>query len=274
MQRLSRAFAVAGSVVAGVLVGPTAGLGVRIPCAHAEAESVSQAPTSTSASARPTAPPAAPAAAIPATPAPARPSEAPLPSCLDQGIKDELGRELRPRGVQKRDFLKNKKVELIGHGGLYAGDLTSSSWIGGGALAFYVTEDFGIQLSVDVTPIALDLDRPLAEFFGDDRFEPGLGYLALAGAVWSPIHAKLKMGDGIVHADILLGAGAGRLFHDSVQGVTFDASAALELLTTRFFTIRFEAHDVMAVQEAVAETRYTHNLVALAGLALWIPTGL
>jgi outer membrane beta-barrel protein len=202
------------------------------------------------------------------------PSEAPLPSCLDRTIKDELGRELRPRGVQKKDFLKNKKVELLARGGLYGGDLTSSSWIGGGALAFYVTEDLGFQPSFELTPIALDLDAPLAEFFGDDRFEPGMGYLALGSLLWSPIHAKMKIGGDIVHADIMLTAGAGRLFHDSVQGVTFAGGIALEMFTSKWLTFRLEARDVMAVQEAVAETRYTNNIVTTAGLAVWIPTGL
>ena len=204
--------------------------------------------------------------------APARPSEAPLPSCLDASIRDELGRELKPRGVQKRDFLKNKKVQVTARGGLYAGDLTSSSWTGGGALTFWFTEDFGLALDFSVTPIALDLDEPLADFFGDDRFEPGLGYLPLANLVWSPIHTKMKTGDGIVHGDLLVFAGGGRLIHDSVQGVTFDAGLALELFTSGVVTVRFEGRNVMAVQEAVAETRFTNNLVATFGVSLWIPT--
>jgi outer membrane beta-barrel protein len=202
------------------------------------------------------------------------PSEAPLPSCLDKTIKDELGRELRPRGVQKRDFLKDGKLELVARGGLYGGDLTSSSWIAGGALAFYLTEDLGVQPSFEVMPIALDLDAPLADFFGDDRFEPGLGYLALASLVWSPVHAKMKIGGGIVHADVLVTAGAGRLFHDSVQGITFAAGAALEMFTTRHVTVRIETRDVMAIQEAVAETRFTNNLVTTIGVGVWLPTGL
>ncbi|MBE7453788.1 MAG: outer membrane beta-barrel domain-containing protein [Kofleriaceae bacterium] len=209
-----------------------------------------------------------------ADPAPDRPSDAPLPSCLDASIKDELGRTLEPRGVQKREFLKNKKLQLTARGGLYAGDLTSSSWVGGGALTFWFTEDLGLELGFQVTPVALDLDDPLADFFGDDRFEKGLGYLPLANLVWSPIHTKMKIGDGIVHGDFLVFAGGGRLFHDSVQGVTFDAGVALELLTTGVLTVRFEARDVMAVQEAVAETRFTHNLMATLGLSLWIPTWL
>ncbi len=203
-----------------------------------------------------------------------KPSDAPLPSCLDATIKDELGRELKPRGVQKREFLKNKKLQLTARGGLYAGDLTSSSWVGGGALSFWFTEDLGLELGFQVTPIALDLDDPLAGFFGDDRFESGLGYLPLANLVWSPIHTKMKIGDGITHGDIQLFAGGGRLFHDSVQGVTFDAGIALELFTTGVVTLRFEARDVMAVQEAVAETRFTNNLMATFGLSVWIPTWL
>jgi len=211
------------------------------------------------------------ATAARAQPAPAKPSDAPLPSCLDETIRDELGRELKPRGVQERDFLKKHKLELVAHGGLYSGDLTSSSYVYGGSLAFFFTEDFGIEGRFDVTNMTVDLDSPLAQFFGEGHFKPGKAYLALGNFIWSPIHAKMKIGDGIVHADILLTAGAGRLIHDSVQGVTYDAGLSLDLFTTHWLTFRFDARDVMAVQEAVAETRFTHNIVATAGLAFWIP---
>ena len=210
----------------------------------------------------------------PAAQAQGLPSEAPLPSCLDQTIKGELGAQLTPRGVQKRNFIKNKKFALHLRSGLYGGDLTSSSWIAGAGLTFWFTEDFGLEASFDVTPIALELDSPLAEFFGDDRFVPGLGYLALANVAWSPIHAKLRAGGGIIHTDILFYAGGGRMFHDSVQGVTLDAGFAIDLFITKVVTFRFDVKDVMAVQEAVAETRFTNNIVATAGLTFWIPTPL
>ncbi len=209
--------------------------------------------------------------------APARaevPSEAPLPSCLDRTLKDELAESLTPRGVQARTFLRRHKVSLLARGGLYSGDLTSSSWVAGGALGFWLSEDVALEASVEVTPIALDLDAPLAEFFGSGRFEPSLGVLALGNVVWSPIHAKLKIGDSIVHSDILFMAGAGRLVHDSVQGLTLDAGVAIELLTSKYLTMRLDARDVMAVQEVAAETRYTNNLVVTLGFAGWIPTGL
>lgn len=206
--------------------------------------------------------------------APARPSDAPLPSCLDQTIRDQLGEQLRPRGVQKRDFQKDNKLVLHAHAGLYGGDLTSSSWLAGGSLGYFFTEDLGIQLQLDVAPLTLDLDSPLDEFFGDDRFEPGLAYIALGNVLWSPIHAKLKLGGGIVHADIMLFAGGGRMIHDAVQGLAFNAGFAIDLFVTRALTVRLDARDLMAVQEIAGETRYTNNLIATAGLALYFPSGL
>ena len=209
-----------------------------------------------------------------AEPAPAKPSDAPLPSCIDQSLADQLGGELKPRGVQKKDFLKRRKLNLVMHGGLYAGDLTSSSWIAGGSLGFFFTEDFGIVAEFDLTPLTLDLDEPLAQFFNDSRFEPAMAYVALGNLVWSPIHAKLKMGGGIVHSDFLLFAGGGRMFHDAVQGIAFDAGFALDMFVTKAMSIRLAARDLMAVQEVAAETRYTNNIVVTAGLSLWIPVGL
>ena len=201
-----------------------------------------------------------------------KPSDEPVPSCLDQSIRDELGAQIRPRGVQKRPFLKKGQFVLDAHGGLFAGDQMSSNYLYGGSLAFFFTEDLAFEARFDVTEIALELDTPVAEFFGDDRFESGTGYLALAGLVWSPIHAKMKVGDGVLAADLMLTAGAGRLFHDSVQGVTFDAGAIVDFFLTQWVTFRIDVRDVISIQEAVAETRLTNNITVTGGLALWLPT--
>lgn len=209
-----------------------------------------------------------------AQPVPAKPSDAPLPSCLDQTIAEQVGEQLKPRGVQKKDFLKRRKINLVLHGGLHAGDLTSSSWLAGGSLGFFFTEDFGIAAEFDVTPLELDLDSPINKFFGDARFEPGLAYVGLAKVMWSPIHAKMKLGGGIVHADFLVFAGGGRMVHDAVQGIAYNAGAALDMFVTKAMAVRLSVQDLMAVQEIAAETHFTNNIIATMGIALWIPTGL
>jgi outer membrane beta-barrel protein len=205
------------------------------------------------------------------TAAPAKPSDAPLPSCLDQTIAGQLGESLKPRGVQKKNFLKRHKINLVVHGGLYAGDLTSSSWIAGATLGYFFTEDFGIAAEFDLTPLTLDLDAPLNQFFGDNRFEASMAYVALGNAIWSPIHAKLKIGGGIVHSDIMFFAGGGRMINDAVQGLALDAGAAIDMFVTNIVTVRLDARDLMAIEEVAGDTRETHNLIATMGLALWIP---
>jgi hypothetical protein len=48
----------------------------------------------------------------------------------------------------------------------------------------------------------------------------------------------------------------------------------LEIYATQWVTFRFDIRDLLLVQEAVAETRITNNIMATFGVAVWIPTGL
>lgn len=201
-----------------------------------------------------------------------RPSEtAPPKSCLDQSITDELGDEMRPRGVQKLPFLKHHRFELVARGGLYASDLVSSSYQYGGALAWYLAEDFGFELTFDVSPVAVDLDEPLADDFGR-KFEKGTGYLGTLNMIWAPIHWKSKTsGGGLIHGDAAFVVGGGKMFHDTAQGLAVDAGLIVEVYATRWLSFRFDVRDVVLVQEAVGETRVTNNVQATLGLGLWLP---
>jgi len=61
------------------------------------------------------------------------------------------------KGVQRRDFLKRHRFEMSGLGGFYASDALSSTYSYGGALAFYPSEDFGVELLVTRTPMQFRL---------------------------------------------------------------------------------------------------------------------
>lgn len=197
-----------------------------------------------------------------------RPSDAALPTsvCLED---DDLR-----KGVQARTFLKRHHVEIVPEGGIYASDLLSSSYAWGGSVAFYITEDLGIEATFTMSPVALDVDKSLTGFFGDSRFTEGRGYLGLAGLLWSPIHFKVKTsGEGILHGDIELGLGAGKLWNDTVQGFAIQVGPRVELYLLRWLSLRLDVRDVMLIQEAVAETRFTNNITVLGGLGIWIPLG-
>jgi outer membrane beta-barrel protein len=202
-----------------------------------------------------------------------RPDRLDLPNCLDSSIADALGARLRRRGVQQKLFLKKHRFEITGRGGLYASDLLSSSYVYGGALTYYLWEDFGVEASFDVTRVELDLEKPLEGFFNEDRFKPSNAYIVLGNFVWSPIHAKMKIGDGIVASDIVASAGVGRTINDTVQGMTFAAGLGWKLYLTDWFTLRLDLSDHVILQEALAEQKVANDIVATLGVSLWVPFG-
>jgi outer membrane beta-barrel protein len=179
------------------------------------------------------------------------------------------------KGVQKKTFLKQWRAELIPEGGLYASDLLSSSYAWGGSVAFFFTEDLGVEATFMVTPIALDVDESLTGFFGDSRFtEGGMGYLGLAGLLWSPIHFKVRTsGGGIAHGDIDLALGGGKLWSDTAQGLAMHGGFRVDLYLLRWLSLRLDVRDVVLIQQAVGDTRLGNNIIALLGVGVWVPFG-
>jgi outer membrane beta-barrel protein len=178
----------------------------------------------------------------------------------------------RRKGVQQRDFLKRHRFELSGVGGFYASDALSSTYSYGGALAFYPSEDFGVEVLVTRSPVRFRLEEPFNSFDSEQHFNPGIAWQGMFSLLWSPIHAKLKFTDDrIIHADIFAVAGAGRTFHESVLGLTWEAGLGLKLYVSRYVTIRLDVRDFLLPQEILGRGRITNNVTVLAGVSLWLP---
>jgi outer membrane beta-barrel protein len=175
------------------------------------------------------------------------------------------------KGVQRRDFLKKHKFEIGALGGYYASDALSSTYSYGGALAFYPSEDFGLEVLVTRTPIKFRLEEPFSSFDAEQHFTPSAAYQAVASLLWSPIHAKFKFTEAtIIHGDIFALAGAGRTFHESVLGLTWEAGFGLKLYFSRFVSFRLEIRDFLIPQEVLGRGRSTNNITILGGLSLWL----
>ncbi len=198
--------------------------------------------------------------------------EAAAEAATKVGCLDDLSAEGgRRKGVQKRDFLKRMKLEISGLGGFYASDLLSSTYTAGGALAFFPSEDFGVELLVSYAPVKFRLEAPFTSFEQSRRFVPGSALQAVAGLLFSPFHAKFKLTEEtILHGDLMAVAGAGRTFHDSVQGITFQAGVGMQLYLWRRLAFRFDARDFILPQEVLGRGRTTHNLTVLGGLGVWL----
>jgi len=177
----------------------------------------------------------------------------------------------RRKGVQRRDFLKRHRFELAAVGGWYASDVLSSTYDYGGALAFFPSEDFGLEVLVTRSPIRYRLEEPFSSFDLEHHFQGGVAWQGIFSLLWSPIHAKLKFSDtNIVHGDLFAVAGAGRTFHESVLGLTWEAGAGLKLYLSRFVTFRLDVRDFLLPQEVLGRGRITNNVTILAGISLWL----
>ncbi len=177
----------------------------------------------------------------------------------------------RRKGVQRRDFLKRHRFELSGLGGFYASDALSSTYSWGGALAFYPSEDFGLEVLLTRTPMRFRLEQPFTAFDQQTHFQASVAWQGIVSLLWSPIHAKLKFSETtILHGDLFVVAGAGRTADPTVQGLTWEAGAGAKIYFNRFFGFRLDVRDFVVPQEVLGRGRITNNVTVLAGLSLWL----
>jgi outer membrane beta-barrel protein len=177
----------------------------------------------------------------------------------------------RRKGVQRRDFLKKHKFELSALGGFYASDALSSTYSYGGALAFYPSEDFGLELLVTRTPMQFRLEEPFTAFDQQTHFTPSVAWQGIFSLLWSPIHAKFKFTEAtIIHGDLFAVAGAGRTADATVLGLTWEAGLGAKLYFSRFLAFRLDLRDFLLPQEVLGRGRITNNVTILVGLSLWL----
>ena len=191
-------------------------------------------------------------------------------ACLEgEGGNDSDGAR---RGVHKRDFMKRHRVELSVLGGYYAADVLSSTYAYGASVAFFLSEDFGVEALVVRNPVQFRLEQPFTGFDREQHFQPGNAWNVLGAMVWAPIHAKLRWSERrITHADVSWMVGAGQTISDAAQGLTFQTGLGIRLYLTRFLSIRFDVRDLLIPEEVLGRDRITHNIVTLVGLSGWFP---
>jgi outer membrane beta-barrel protein len=191
-------------------------------------------------------------------------------SCLEgEGGNDQDGAR---RGVQKRDFLKKHRFEIAAVGGAYAADALSSTYVYGGAVSFFLSEDFGLEAMVLRNPVSYRLQDPIIAAGLLHSFKAGAAWNALGAMVWSPIHAKLRFTPRhITHADLLIVAGAGQTLSDATQGLTFQAGIGIKLYLSRFLSLRIDVRDLIIPQEVLGHPQNTHNIITMFGLCGWVP---
>jgi len=162
-------------------------------------------------------------------------------------------------------------------GGLYAGDLYSSSWVVGGAYTFHFSEDLGLEASVEFTRFrsavtdAYERRYPQIQVL-DNPDKPGRLYFG--HLVWSFAYGKLRwMGDGISRFDFNLALGAGATDDSTSLGVTGSAGLGTKFYFGKWFAVRFDARDHVLREVLVGDEHLVNDFLVTLGASVFIPFG-
>ena len=158
---------------------------------------------------------------------------------------------------------------MAGVGGFYASDALSSTYSYGGAVAFYPSEDFGLEVLVTRTPVKFRLEEPFNAF--DSRAalpaRRGLAGDRVAAVVADPRQVQVHRSDHHPRRH-LRDRGRRPDVSRSVLGLTWEAGVGLKLYFSRFVTFRLDVRDFLMPQEVLGRGRTTNNITILAGLQL------
>lgn len=193
--------------------------------------------------------------------------------CVDDAIRDELNARRKYRGVQERVFQKALRHELSVYGGGYAADLTSSSYLAGGAYTFHVSEDLGLEASFGYTRSHTELVRIIEDRLATELVREETPVFIYAGhLLWTLAYGKLRwFHSRISRFDLYLALGGGVTDNRSARGLTLSGGIGLKFYPTSWLAVRLDVRDQLLNQELLGESRIVNNLAATLGLSVFLP---
>lgn len=237
-------------------------------CSDAAASAPADAEGEGTPSAPATAPTKAPDAQAQTAGAPGEPGQ-----CVDKTLQEELLAKRKYRLTRSRLFVKSLRHELALVGGYYVSDLFDSTFTLGGSYTFFMSENFGAELSAawsrlrtttsDALEESNNFDLPL----GDDDITRVFGSL-----LWSPLYGKVRLiAASIWRYDFYLLAGPGVVVDPTSFGAAGNFGVGLRVFLHEAFALRFDIRDYLYRQELLSEAYYVNDLSFTMGLALFLP---
>ena len=195
--------------------------------------------------------------------------------CVDPAIRDELNARRQYRGVQERVFQKALRHELSAYGGGYAADLTSSSYLVGGAYTFHLSEDLGLEANFGYTRSHSELVRIVEDKLGTTLVKQDTPVFLYTGhLLWTLAYGKLRwFHSSISRFDFYLALGGGVTDNRAARGLTLSGGLGFKFYPTRWFAVRIDVRDQLLNQELLGESRIVNNVLVSAGLSVFIPFG-
>lgn len=193
--------------------------------------------------------------------------------CVDDAIRDELNARRQYRGVQTRVFRKALRHELSAYGGGYAADLTSTSYLAGGAYTFHLSEDLGLEASFGYTRSHSELVRIVESRFATDLVREETHVFLYGGhLLWTLAYGKLRwFHSRVSRFDFYLALGGGVTDNRAARGLTLSGGFGLKFYPTSWLAVRVDVRDHLLNQELLGASRIVNNIAATLGLSVFLP---
>ncbi len=200
-------------------------------------------------------------------------SEPPKGEFVDEAVRDELNARRTYRGVQERVFQKALRHELSLWGGGYIADLTSSSYLVGGAYTFHISEDLALEGYFGYTRQRAELIRIVENRFATDLIREDARVFVYGGHVlWNLAYGKLRWFHARVSRfDFYLALGGGITDNSAARTLTFSGGLGLKFYPTSWFAVRLDVRDQVLNQELLGESRIVNNLLTTLGASVFLP---
>lgn len=192
-------------------------------------------------------------------------------ACINEEVRADLFAKRQRRDVRDRLFLQTNRHEITVLGGYYASDLFDGSGIVGLAYAYHMTEDFAVEASAALSRVGStsspELERKFVLLGRRDR----RAMLFDADLVWSPAHAKLRLGGAIAHFDLYAALGAGLVDSPFASDIAANAAVGFKFFMGRAFAVRLDIRNHAYRQQLLAETEWVNDVTAMLGVSLFLP---
>lgn len=193
--------------------------------------------------------------------------------CVDATLQEQLMAKRQYRLTRDRLFVKALRHELTLNGGYYISDLFEGTFTLGGQYTFFMSENFGAELSVSWSRLRTSVQQTIEDANNFSLDVGGQDIVRVFGSLaWSPLYGKLRLvAAKILRYDLYFLAGPGVVVDPISFGAAGNFGMGVRLFLHPAVALRFEFRDALYRQSLLSESYYVNDLSFTTGLSVLVP---
>jgi len=194
-------------------------------------------------------------------------------ACVDATLQEQLMAKRRNRLTRDRLFVKVLRHELTLAGGYYVSDLFDGTFTLGGQYTFFMSENFGAELSVGWSRLRTSVLDTIESANNFDLAVGGQDIVRVFGSLaWSPLYGKLRLvAAKILRYDLYVLAGPGVVVDPVSFGAAGNFGIGIRVFLHPAVALRIEVRDYLYRQSLLSESYYVNDIAFTTGLSVLLP---